>query len=302
MKIEALLSFNAVINEGGITAAAAVKGQTPMAVSKQISNLEATLGEALFERTQKRLNLTDFGRDFQQQIAPLLAQHESLESWVSDRDGKIQGTLKVAAQAPEIFRETITPWINEFLTIYPELDLELDIKTSTITLPDDHFDIYWGVGDYLGQLYPGLKRRFLWSGEYGIFASPDYLKKYPKLTSIEQLSEHQVIGYLHNEPPNILLTQDPNDQEQFAHHQLPCRIKTVSGQIDLAIAGLGLINADEQLPAIQKALKNKQLVPVLKAHWWQSATMYIYFHNAKPVSPKVRAFLDFFLSKVPLWS
>ena len=113
---------------------------------------------------------------------------------------------------------------------------------------------------------------------------------------------HQIIGYLYNEPANVLLTQDPDNKENFAHHLLPCRVKTVSGLIELAIAGMGLINADEQVPAIKKALKNGELVPVLKSHWWQSATIYAYFHNTTPVAPKVRAFLDFYLAKASEWT
>ena len=302
LKIESILSFSAVIDKGSVTAAAEAKGQTPMAVSKQISNLESQLGQALFERTQKRLVLTDFGREFQQHIAPLLSQHESVESWLSDRKGKVQGSLRVVAQAPEMINETIIPSINEFMSKYPDLELELDIKKNRITLPDDHYDIYWGIGEYLGELHPGLKRRFLWSGEYGIFASPEYLANYPEITEVSQLSDHQTIGYLYNEPPNVLLTQDPNDQQKFEHHLLPCRVKTVSGLIELAVAGMGLINADEQIPAIKTALKDGSLVPVLKTHWWQSATIYAYFHNTTPVSPKVRAFLDFYLAKVAEWA
>ncbi len=302
LKIESLLSFTAVVEKGSITAAAEAKGQTPMAVSKQISNLESQVGQALFERTQKRLVLTDFGKEFQQHIAPLLSQHESVESWLTDREGKVQGALRIVAQSPEMINETIIPWINEFMTTYPDLELELDIKKNRISLPEDHYDIYWGIGDYLGEFHPGLKRRFLWSGEYGIFASPAYLEQHPPITQIEQLVEHQIIGYLYNEPANVLLTQDPDDKEKFSHHLLPCRLKTVSGLIELAIAGMGLINADEQIPAIKKALLKGELVPVLKSHWWQSAAIYAYFHNTTPISPKVRAFLDFYLAKVDDWA
>jgi DNA-binding transcriptional LysR family regulator len=179
--------------------------------------------------------------------------------------------------------------------------LELDVKEARININDDDYDIYWAIGDYLGDANPGLKRRFLWSSPYGIFASPDYLRNNPKIVSVDDLKQHQIIAYLYNDPSNLIVTQCPKDEEGFAYHSLTSRVKTVTGLLELARDGLGLINANSDAPDIRKSLAKGELTPVLQEHWWQKAKVHVYFHDSKPLSPKVRAFLDFFIAKVALW-
>ncbi len=54
--------FRAVAKEGNLTRAAKKLGLTPQTVSTQIKNLEASLGESLFERVGRQMHLSDVGR------------------------------------------------------------------------------------------------------------------------------------------------------------------------------------------------------------------------------------------------
>ncbi|WDD97351.1 LysR family transcriptional regulator [Thalassomonas actiniarum] len=302
-KTETLTAFMLVAKHGSFTAAAAAIQQTPMAMSKQVSLLEAKLGEALFERTTRKVNLTQFGEEFRLQAEKILSQHELLHSWLALRQGNISGTLSIVTQAPEIYQETIFPWLGEFHQKYPDIKLECDVVEKIIDLEHSRYDIYWGVGDYLGVRHPGLKRRSLWQSHYGIYASPGYLAKYGTPATPDELQHHQLIGYLHNQPSNLLIVNksDKSAKDQPEYLTLASPVKTVTGFVELAAQGLGLINLAADDPLLQQHLKAKTLLPVLENYWWPGAEVFLYYQQVKFEQPKVRAFIDFFMSKKVCW-
>lgn len=82
-----LLYFYTVAREGTITEAAKVLGLTQPTVSEQLRTFEESLGEALFDRSRRRLELTEVGRitlryaeeifDLGQELQDTLAGHPS---------------------------------------------------------------------------------------------------------------------------------------------------------------------------------------------------------------------------------
>ncbi|MEE4245759.1 MAG: LysR family transcriptional regulator [Kangiellaceae bacterium] len=291
--------FCKVANTGNMTRVAESEGKTVMAISKQIARLEHALKQALFIRSRRKLQLTEYGAAFKQKASELVIQHKQFEEWATAQESIVSGQLNVICQANDVITETIVPWLSEFTSLYPELNIALDVKESLIDIRHDDYDVFWAVGSYLGDRYPGLKRRSLWRAQYGVFASPHYLSKHGTPTSPEQLSDHLVVGYLYNQPSNVLVLQDQKGEPIYA---LPkCQITTVAGMIDLAEAGLGLVNAPVDAKQVKQALANKQLSPVLEDYWWQDAEVFAYYHPSNPIQKKVRVFLDFFFDKRKHW-
>ncbi len=302
-KTESLLAVKKVAEFQSFTKAALSLEQTPMAVSKQISGLEKKLNQPLFERTTRTVRLTEFGQQFLRHADQILQQHQLLDEWLTEDSDKVQGTIKVVAQSVEVYQATIYPWLSEFVEKFPELDLELDIDRGVIDIEASHHDIYWGVGAYLGKLKQGLRSRLLVKSEYGIFAAPSYLKKFGKPKHVHDLKNHQVIGYLHNQPNNILLhnSSDEGKENEVGYSCLESKIKAVAGLIDLAAEGLGIINSATDEPSLLRALEEKKLVPVLQNYWWKNAEVFLYYHQVKYQQAKVRAFIDFFINKREQW-
>ncbi|GLX79506.1 transcriptional regulator [Thalassotalea insulae] len=303
-KTESLQAFVSVAEHQSFTDAAAKHSQTPMALSKQVSQLELKLGEALFIRTTRKVRLTEFGEAFYHKAQDILQQHLLLDEWLETREEKLAGTLTICAQHGDMYVETIYPWVDEFCQLYPEINLRFDVNESVIDIHQQQYDIYWGVSEYLGEKFNGLKKRFLWRSKYGIYAAPQYLKKYGVPTTIKELQEHKVIGYLHNQPNNILVYKNPEDSSDKPYEaiELASDIQTVAGLTELAAQGLGLINAAADQLDIKRHVLQGTLVAVLEDHWSDAAEIYIYYHQTKVMQTKVRAFIDFFLAKRPLWS
>ncbi|MDN4503638.1 LysR family transcriptional regulator [Alteromonadaceae bacterium BrNp21-10] len=303
LKIESLIAFTLVAKHRSFTGAANEQCKTPMALSKQISLLENELAEPLFERSTRKVRLTQFGEEFLEKVQSILQHHETLQQWLSARQGNISGTLRIVAQDVQTFDETVFPWLAEFKQLYPDIELEFDVQESLIDINHDAFDIYWGVSDYLGHQYPSLKRRSLWKAKYGIFASPDYLAEFGTPITPTELTGHRMIGHPHAKPNNALvINMQPSSQQKNAETiLLDAPVKTVNRQSYLAVQGLGLINALVDNHDIKDYLKSGKLVPILEPYWFSEAEVFIYYQQVKLEQPKVRGFIDFFLSKRALW-
>ncbi|MGJ8679819.1 LysR family transcriptional regulator [Paraglaciecola sp.] len=299
LKVEQLKIFIALTELGTMTAVANSYQVSVMAVSKKISMLEKQLGQPLFSRTRRSFTLTQFGQDFKLHALQVIAQLDTLESWVDEQNGHISGTVRVLCQAPEMIHETIIPWLDKFLNTYPGLNVELDVKESVIDLNTDDYDIFWGVSDYLGDQFSNLKRRTLWTCDYGLFASPNYLRLHPILNSPDDLDMHTVIGYLHNKPADIVIFQ--TDTGELAHKTIQNRIKSVTGLVEMACSGLGIINAGNDDVKIQRAIQEEKLVPVLSEYWYKNVSTYVYYHQVKGEQAKVRAFIDYFIAQKKYW-
>jgi DNA-binding transcriptional LysR family regulator len=298
-KIEQLKIFISLTELGTMTAVANHYQLSVMAVSKKIALLEKEIGQPLFSRTRRSLTLTEFGLGFKEKALQVIAQCENLSSWVEEENGSISGTVKVLCQAPEMLHETIIPWLAGFLKLYPTIKVDLDIKEAIIDLNTDHYDVFWGVSDYLGEHFNNLKRRTLWTCDYGLFASPEYLTKHPKISTIDDLEYHTVIGYLHNQPNNIIIYQSESGEP--THKILNNRVNTVTGLVELAISSLGIINAASDDIKVKRALKNDTLKPILPKYWCKNISTYVYYHQVRGEQAKVRAFIDYFLAQKVHW-
>ncbi|WP_282145762.1 LysR family transcriptional regulator [Alteromonas stellipolaris] len=300
MQLRELRTFELVAQEGNMTKAAALMSKSVMAVSKQISNLEHSVGQALFIRTRRELKLTGYGREFLKRCIALNNQHRELQRWVQSTEYEVSGEIRILTQANEVITETFTPWIGEFLKKYPLLNIVLDVKESLVDIAHDEYDIYWGVGSYLGDRFNGLKQRSLYNERYGIFASPEYLNRKGTPQVPDDLETHDVVGYLYNQPSNVLVLQSQTGE--VIHKILNARVKAVAGMVECAQSGLGLINALPKAKQIEEAVEDGSLVPVMEEYWWDRAEAFIYYHQTVTVEPKVRAFIDFYLDKRPHWA
>ncbi|MCF2949018.1 LysR family transcriptional regulator [Paraglaciecola aquimarina] len=299
LKVEQLKIFIALTELNTMTAVANNLQVSVMAISKSIALLEKEVGQPLFSRTRRSFTLTQFGHDFKSHAQQVVAQLDTLESWVEEKNGSISGTVKVLCQAPEMIHETIIPWLDKFLALYPNIKVELDVKESIIDLNTDDYDVFWGVSDYLGDTFSGLKRRTLWTCDYGLYASPSYLARHTEIKTLDDLNSHTVIGYLHNQPADIIIFQSETGEP--THKVIHNRVKSVTGLVEMACNGLGIINAGNDDVKILPALAANKLQPILPDHWYKNVSTYVYFHQVKGEQAKVRSFIDYFIAQKKFW-
>jgi DNA-binding transcriptional LysR family regulator len=137
--------FVSVIECGSISAAAEQVGQTPSAVSRTLSRLEAKLDTTLINRTTRRMDLTEEGKYFFEQAKLILAQMDELEERLSSRQKNPAGRLRINAAVPFMLHG-IVPYIAEFRSLYPDIQLELNSDDLIIDLLEQSTDIAIRIG------------------------------------------------------------------------------------------------------------------------------------------------------------
>ena len=143
---EELQVFVAVIDCGSISAAAEQMGQTPSAVSRTLSRLEARLETTLLNRTTRRMDLTEEGKFFLTQARDILGRMHDLEEHLAVSRQTPAGRLRVNAASPFMLH-SVVPYIGEFRRLYPDIQLELTSNDWFIDLLEQNTDIAIRIGD-----------------------------------------------------------------------------------------------------------------------------------------------------------
>jgi DNA-binding transcriptional LysR family regulator len=170
IELEAVL---AIARKGSFRAAALELGLSTTALSNAIAKLERDLGVRLFNRTTRSVSLTDAGRTFVAQVAPALQDIHAAIDGARSHQATPSGTLRINAFAAAA-REIFAPLLLEFLSRYPDVQVDLVTEGRLVDIVADGFDL--GIRGL--DLVPtdmiavplGLPRR------NAVVASPAYLR------------------------------------------------------------------------------------------------------------------------------
>jgi DNA-binding transcriptional LysR family regulator len=134
MELRHLRYFVAIAEELNFTRAAArlYIGQPPL--SKQIRDLEAELSVKLFDRTRRKISLTDPGRALLREARIILELVEHSRSSVQQIMRGEQGTLRVGFNSSASFNQFVPSVIGLYRESYPDVRLVLRESSSTMLI------------------------------------------------------------------------------------------------------------------------------------------------------------------------
>ena len=179
MDTTALHIFVEVVKRGSFAAVARDRHVDPSIVSRAIKGLEDELGSRLFQRTTRRLSLTEAGVAFFDRIAPAVEKIERARESVAEAGRIPRGTLRVTTSVSFGERQLV-PLLPKFRALHPELMIDLVLTETVTDLVAERFD----VAIRLGQLSDSsLVAKRLFHTEYRVCASPEYLAGYAYLSS-----------------------------------------------------------------------------------------------------------------------
>jgi DNA-binding transcriptional LysR family regulator len=188
-RIEDLQAFVAVVDSGGLTAAARQLGRSLQSISRSLAALEREVGVELVHRTTRRSNPTDAGLGFHRRVSAALAEIEAARLETANLRAEATGLLRIAASS--VFAPIyIVPALPEFLAAHPKIEVDLDLSDGFVDLVDGGYDLAIRIGELPDS---SLKARLLANSRRVVFASPCYLSRHGRPKRPEDLARYQCL-------------------------------------------------------------------------------------------------------------
>ncbi|NOI35963.1 LysR family transcriptional regulator [Vibrio cyclitrophicus] len=280
-----------VVDAGGFSAAAEALDVQVAKVSRSVSKVESQLGVSIFNRTTRRVELTEEGRQFVDSVRLGLQVIQSAEEEIVSRGELPKGRLRVDAASPFVFHQLV-PLVQSFKEAYPDIELELTSNEGFVDLLEKRTDVAIRIGKLSDST---LHARPLGKSLLHIVASPDYLAKRGLPTKPEDLSSHQVVGFAGNK----VLNHWPLLNQSY----IPPTVTASNGEIvrQLALAGNGIACLSGFM--VQDDIAAGRLVPILEqdklANTDRERVNAVYYKSSS-VSKRISAFIDFIQPRLKL--
>lgn len=189
--LEAWGVFAKVASTGSFAKAAEELSISNATVSKLISRLEQRLGERLFHRTTRRLSLTETGRILATRASRILAEAEEAEAEAQSQARAPRGRIRLAV--PMSFGlHQIAPLLPQFLKIYPEVSIDLQLDDKVVDMIGSGIDMAIRIAALPDSSLVSRKlcpvRRF-------VVGAPGYFKKNGRPTTPGDLARHACLSY-----------------------------------------------------------------------------------------------------------
>src|ERR1700760_4047755 len=121
---EGLARFAKVAEEGSFAGAATAMGVSVATVSRAVTRLEDRLGGRLFNRTSRRLSLTDYGLTLAERASKIFADAVEAEDFAREASSRPRGLVKLTAPLSFGMR-WVAPLLPEFFRTYPDISVDL---------------------------------------------------------------------------------------------------------------------------------------------------------------------------------
>src|ERR1700693_4763641 len=132
--------FAEAANLGGLSAAGRKLGLSPAAASARLAKLESALHTRLFERTTRRLRLTDEGRAYLVYCQQALQALDDGQAFLQAGSSVVRGKIRVSATS-DFGRHVLKDWLDQFNRQYPEVTFALLLSDSLSNPLQDDGDL-----------------------------------------------------------------------------------------------------------------------------------------------------------------
>jgi DNA-binding transcriptional LysR family regulator len=185
-RLEAMAMLVSAVEEGSLSAAARKRRVSVATLTRNVNDLEALVGTKLLIRTTRKLLLTDVGGDYVASARQILDQVEEQQRRAAGEFTNPRGELVVTTPV-QVARLRVLPVINEFLTQFPDIRIQLLQSDRNIDLVDSHADVAIRIGRLRSSSLVATRVGML---RVVAVASQDLLRKHGAPRSPEDLREY----------------------------------------------------------------------------------------------------------------
>ena len=283
---EALAIFAKVVELRSFAGAASELALSKATVSKAVSRLEERLGARLFNRTSRRLALTDAGQRLASRAARLLADGEEAENETLAQSTAPRGLVRLAA--PMSFGvKALAPLLPEFLSQYPDVSIDLHLSDATVDLIGEGFD----AGLRIARLPDSslIARRLCGMPRYTV-AAPAYLKRHGRPTHPMHLAEHRCFGYAYLSS-NVWHYTNAAGEQASVRPAGQLRVNNGEAVMPALIAGLGIADLPDFI--VGDAIASGEVEVILKGWKQPEAAVHLVTPPGGPRPARVEVLAEF---------
>ena len=280
-----------VIDSGGFSAAADSLDIQVARVSRAVSKVEKQLGVTILNRTTRRIELTDEGRQFVDSVRVGLLQIQQAEEELVSRGELPAGRLRIDAASPFVFHQLV-PLIHSFKQAFPDIELEITSNEGFVDLLEKRTDLAIRIGKLNDST---LHARPLGKSLLYIVASPEYLAKRGVPKQVSDLSSHELLGFAGAK----VLNRWPLSGSDYIEPTLTASNGETVRQLALAGNGIACLSGF----MVNKDIVAGRLVPLLeqgKLLNTDREQINAVFYKSSSVARRISAFIDFIQPRLSL--
>jgi len=284
-RLESMSIIIAVAEVGSLSAASRKLAMPVATVSRKLAELEAHLNTELFQRSSRRMTLTNAGRSYVEACRRIIEQVEDAEREASGEYRTPSGDLTVTAPWG-LGHLHLLPIASEFLTAYPDIALRLLLTDRVLRPQEDHIDVSIRIGPLVGSSMIATR---IGSVRVVTCASPAYLAAHGQPERLEDLSGHDCITIDEfGAPGNWKFIKDNKEVCEQIRSRLI--VNTSEAAMGAAIVGFGIARVMSY--KMEAARRAGLLTIVLEAFEPKPMPIHIVYAERKPMPLKLRAFLN----------
>ena len=290
-RLKGLETFVAVADAGSFTAAAARLNLTNSAVGKAIARLEERLQKQLFERSTRKLEMTDAGAAFYQTCVRILDELEVAERALSAEEPTPSGRLRIDLPATFGRMKVLAPLLA-FAAEHPQVTPHVSYTDRFVDVVEDGMDVVVRIGG--DEAWPAaVGYRHLGNEELIFCAAPTFIAAHGAPQRASDLPNYDAILYGRadgsTQPWRIqdgaapLARQHINGRMVFGQAE---------SQVAAVEAGLGLAQFPTWL--VDQKIREGKLVNILPQLTTQGLPLHLLWQRSRQHAPKVQALLAHF--------
>jgi DNA-binding transcriptional LysR family regulator len=287
--------FHAAAEAGSFTHAAETLRLSQSAISRQVSALEHDVGVPLFHRHARGLVLTEQGEMLFRTAHDVLMKLESIKTRLTEAKDRPSGVLRVTTTVG-LGAGWLTERLQEFLELYPEINLQL-------ILANEELDLTMRQADCAIRLrqpqQPDLIQRRLFTVHFHLYASPGYISKYGKPATMADLKKHRIVTFGLPVPAHL---SELNWLETVGDFEGGQRIANL--QINDILSIMRAVQTGAGIAMLPDYVVSKEsgLVQLLDETEVPSFDTYFCYPEAMKNQAKLHVFRDFVIAKARNWS
>lgn len=286
-----------ILRLGSFAAAARARGTDASSVSRSVAGIEAALGLRLFQRTTRRLALTEEGDRYLARALPLAEELARLGAEARAQRGEVAGLLRLTASVT-FGQAMILPLLPAFRARHPRLVLECQFTDANLDLVADRIDLAIRLAPAIeGDLVASR----LMVTRYRVVASPGYLAAAPPLDAPDGLARHRLLLFPIRRFRERWLFRAAGGPLQEVPVQGDLILSPAGAILDAALAGMGVALLPNYLT--DPHIESGRLIRCLPG-WEVTATSFdtgawAVYPSRSYLPAKTRALIDFLRAALP---